>query len=190
MDNKIKVLIVEDDEDYAFLIKQHIVKETDIECVGIARNPEDAVRLSCELLPQIVIMDLNLSVSDFDGVEASKDIRIKTDAKIIILTSLESVEIVEHAVKKAFASDYLFKSQFSILCDTIRHVANGTTPHQILIRKLILEDLSAAEQSVLELMIGKDIGIKSASKTISNQKTSILRKLGLKNSNELVKLLR
>lgn len=189
MNNTVKVLIVEDDEDFAFLIRQHIAKETDMECVGIAGNPRDAVRLSCELLPQIVIMDLNLSISDFDGVEISKEIRLQTDAKIIILTSLESAEIVEHAVKKAFASDYLFKSQFPVLCDTIRQVSNGTTPHQILIRKLILEDLSAAEKSVFELIIGKDIGIKSSSKTISNQKTSILKKLGLRNSNELIKLL-
>lgn len=189
MNNKIKILIVEDDEDFAFLIKQHIAKEDDIECVGIATNPNNAIKLACELLPQVVIMDLNLSISDFDGVEVSKDIRIQTGAKIIILTSLESAQAIEYAVKKAFASDYLFKSQFSILSDTIRHVAKGTTPHQILIRKLILEDLSVAERSILELMTGKNIEIKSASKTISNQKTSILKKLGLKNSNELQKLL-
>ncbi|HHV13123.1 MAG TPA: response regulator transcription factor [Clostridiales bacterium] len=189
MDNKIKVLIVEDDDDFAFLVRQHIAKETDMECVGVAANPNDAIRLSCKLLPHIVLMDLNLSISDLDGVETAKNIRIQSGAKIIILTSLESVKIVEYAVKKAFASDYLFKSQFSILCDTIRQVAGGTTPHQILIRKLILEDLSSAERGVLELMIGNDIGIKSANKTISNQKTSILKKLGLKNTNELIKLL-
>ena len=189
MDNRIRVLIVEDDADYAFLIKQHIEKESDIECIGVAGNPNDAIKLACKFLPQIVIMDLNLSISDLDGVEAAKNIRIQSGAKIIILTSLESVKVVEYAVKKAFASDYLFKRQFSVLCDTIRQVAKGTTPHQILIRKLILEDLSSAEKSVLELMIGNDIGIKSANKTISNQKTSILKKLGLKNSNELKKLL-
>jgi DNA-binding CsgD family transcriptional regulator len=54
---------------------------------------------------------------------------------------------------------------------------------------LILEDLSVAEKSVLELIIGKNIEIRSANKTISNQKTSILKKLGLKNANELIKLL-
>ncbi len=189
MNSRIRVLVVEDDEDFAFLIKQHIERDEELECVGIAGNPDEALRLSCEQLPQIVLMDLNLSTSDFDGVEVSKDIRIQTGAKIIILTSLESAHIVKHAVKRAFASDYLFKSQFSVLCDTVRHVAKGTTPHQILIKQLILEDLSAAERSVLELIIGKDIGIKSANKTISNQKTSILKKLGLKNTNELKKLL-
>ena len=189
MNNKIKVLIVEDDEDFAFLIRQQISKEEDFECVGIAENASNALRLSYKHMPRIVIMDLNLSISDFDGVEISKDIRIQTGAKVIILTSLESTQAVEYAVKKAFASDYLYKSQFSLLCDTIRHVANGNTPHQILIRKLILEDLSIAERSVLDLIIGKNIEIRSSDKTIANQKTSILKKLGLKNTNEIIKLL-
>lgn len=189
MRDTIKVLIVEDDADFAFLIKQQLSKEADMQCVGIASNSKDALRLAYEQKPDIVIMDLNLSISDFDGVEVSKDIRIQTGSKVIILTSLESEQAVEYAVKKAFAADYLYKSQFSLLCDTVRYVANGTTPHQLLIRKLILEDLSVAERSVLDMIIGKNIEIKSANKTISNQKTSILKKLGLKNTNELIKLL-
>lgn len=187
--NIIKVLVVEDDSDFAFLIKQQLLKEEGFICVGIASNPKDALKLAYESMPHIVIMDLNLSISEFDGVEVSKDIRIQTGAKVIILTSLESEQAVEYAVKKAFAADYLYKSQFSLLCDTVRYVANGTTPHQLLIRKLILEDLSIAERSILDLIIGKNIEIKSANKTISNQKTSILKKLGLRNTNELIKLL-
>lgn len=189
MSNRIKILVVEDDEDFAFLIKQQLSKQQDFQCVGIASNPRDALKLSCDYMPEIVIMDLNLSNSEFDGVEVSKNIRIQTGAKVIILTSLESEQAVEYAVKKAFAADYLYKSQFSLLCDTVRFVASGTTPHQLLIRKLILEDLSIAERSVLDMIIGKSIEIKSSNKTISNQKTSILKKLGLRNTNELIKLL-
>lgn len=189
MSKIIKILIVEDDRDFAFLIKEQLSKETDFQCIGIASNSDDAAKLADEHSLDIVIMDLNLSISEFDGVETAKAIRLKTGAKVIILTSLESEQAVEYAVKKAFAADYLFKSQFSILCNTVRYVANGTTPHQLLIRKLILEDLSTAERSILDLIIGKNIEIKSSNKTISNQKTSILKKLGLKNTNELKKLL-
>ncbi len=188
MSNRIKVLIVEDDEDFAYLIRQQLIKEADFECIGLATNAKEALEMAYSLSPNIVIMDLNLSVSDFDGVEVAKDIRIQTGAKVIILTSLESEQAVEYAVKKSFASDYLYKSQFSLLCDTIRYATRGNTPHQMLIRKIILEDLSVAERSVLDLIVGKNIEIKSASKTISNQKTSILKKLGLKNTNELIKL--
>lgn len=185
----IKILIVEDDPDFAFLIKQQLSKEPDFNCIGIASNSHDAIKLANVYMPHIVIMDLNLSVTEFDGVEISREIRIKTGAKVIILTSLESERVVEYAVKRAFAADYLLKSQFSILCNTVRYVANGTTPHQLLIRKLILEDLSNAERNIFDMIIGKNIGIKSSNKTISNQKTSILKKLGLKNTKELIKLM-
>lgn len=190
IDNRIKILIVEDDRDFAFLIKQELSKEPDFQCVGIATNSREAIKLSCQYLPRIVIMDLNLSILDFDGVELSKEIRLQTGAQVIILTSMETELPVEYAVKKAFAADYLYKSQFSILCGTVRYIANGTTPHQLLIRKLILQDLSTAEQSVLDMIMGKNIEIKSANKTISNQKTSILKKLGLKNTAQLIKLFR
>ncbi len=189
MNKTIKILVVEDDADFAFLIKQQLSKQQGLLCVGLASNPREALKLAYDHMPEIVIMDLNLSNSEFDGVEVSKHIRIQTGAKVIILTSLESEQAVEYAVKKAFAADYLYKSQFSLLCDTIRFVAGGTTPHQLLIRKLILEDLSIAERSVLDMIIGKNIEIKSSNKTISNQKTSILKKLGLKNTDELIKLL-
>ncbi len=189
MSNRIKILIVEDDGDFAFLIKQQLSKEPDFQLMGIAATPSEALRLANSYQPEIVIMDLNLSISEFDGVQVSRDIRLRTGAKVIILTSLESEKVVEYAVKKSFASDYLYKSQFSLLCDTIRYVARGATPHQMLIRKLILEDLSIAEKSVLDMIIGKNIDIKSSNKTISNQKTSILKKLGLKNTSELIRIL-
>ncbi len=189
MNSLIKVLIVEDDTDFAYLIKQELTKEPDFQCVGIASDTKAAFELAYRHMPHIVLMDLNLSNSEMDGLSIAKDIRLETGAKIIILTSQESEIVLEYAVKKAFASDYLYKSQFPILCGTVRSVANGITPHQILLRKLILDELSVAERSVLDMIIGKNIEIKSANKTISNQKTSILKKLGLKNTNELIKLL-
>ncbi len=189
MSDVIKILIVEEDPDFAFLIKRQLSKEPDFNCIGIASNSVDAIKLAIAYMPHIVIMDLNLSISELDGVEISRGIRIRTGAKVIILTSLESERVVEYAVKRAFAADYLHKSQFSILCNTVRYAANGTTPHQLLIKKLILEDLTIAERNIFDMIIGKNIGIKSSNKTISNQKTSILKKLGLKNTKELIKLM-
>ena len=62
----------------------------------------------------------------------------------------------------------------------------GYTPQECLIRAAVLSVLSPAEQSVLEYIMGNTGGIQSSAKTISNQKTSILRKLGLRNQKELL----
>ena len=54
-----------------------------------------------------------------------------------------------------------------------------------MIASLILSQLSAAEYSVLELLLGKDLKLQSSPKTISNQKNNLLKKLGLTSVKEL-----
>ena len=89
MADKIQILIVEDDVDFCFLIKSMLKKEETMEVVGCAFNRQDAVRLACSTQPDIVLMDLNLSSVNLDGIEASREIRLLTDAKVIILTAFE-----------------------------------------------------------------------------------------------------
>ena len=55
-----------------------------------------------------------------------------------------------------------------------------------MIQALILSVLSPAEQSVLNLLLGKEQDLHSSPKTIYNQKASILKKLHLKNQEELI----
>ena len=54
-----------------------------------------------------------------------------------------------------------------------------------MIRSLILSDLSYAERTVFDMMMGKKIELFSSPKTIANQKTTILKKLGLHSQWEL-----
>lgn len=188
MSDLIRILIVEDDADFSFLIKNMISKETQMETVGCAFNHQDAIDMACRLKPDIVLMDLNLSSVHLDGIETSRDIRLLTDAKVIILTAFEDPQITIDACKNSFACAYVFKSQFSILPDTIRKAASGPTPQEYMIRSLILSDLSAAERSIFLMMMGEDVKLKSTPKTIYNQKASLLKKLHLKNQAELLHL--
>lgn len=49
----------------------------------------------------------------------------------------------------------------------------------------LLAPLTDAERSVLRRLLGEDVRLHSSSKTISNQQTGILRKLGLPGKKEL-----
>lgn len=182
----IKVLVVEDDQDFRYLIQKMINKEADMQVVKACGTRQEAVRLAVETEPDIVLMDLNLSDLELEGIEASREIRVSTGAKVIILTAIENPALVIDASVKGFASGYVFKSQFESLVQTIRGTATGYTPQECLIRAAVLLVLSPAEQSVLEYIMGNTGGIQSSAKTISNQKTSILRKLGLRNQKELL----
>ena len=48
-----------------------------------------------------------------------------------------------------------------------------------------MQQLSAAEQCVCRRMLGEDVLLRSSEKTIANQQTSILKKLGLSSKKEL-----
>lgn len=187
---KIKIMIVEDDLDFIYLIKHELECQDDFLFCGYSDNKRDAVKMAEEVKPDIVLMDLNLSSSkQLEGIEAAREIKLITHAKIILLTGMEDSSVSIEASKKAFASGYVFKSQFEFITETISKTARGRTPQEDFIKALILSDLSAAEKTVLDLMLGKNIQILSAEKTIANQKTKIFKKLGVKNSNDLLRLL-
>lgn len=182
---QIKVMIVEDDLDFIYLIEKMLNRDIEIDYTGYATNPADALDLAYSVHPDIVLMDLNLTFNELDGIETAKKIRCTTKAKVLIVTSFEDMDTMLHACVKSFASGYIFKSQYDSLLPTIKYAASGTTPQEQLIQSLILNQLSDAEKTVLQKVLGEEIAINSSSKTIANQKTNILKKLGLKNQSEL-----
>ena len=188
MPEKIKVLLVENDLDFVYLIKKMIDEADDLIFADHAENRSNAAALAAKYMPDIVLMDLNLSKNELDGIEAAKEIRLATHAKILLLTSFESPEIIIQASKRAFASGYIFKSQSQTLVDTIRKTAQSDTPQAQFIKELILQDLSHAERNVIKNILYGSSETHSSFKTIANQKTQIFKKLGIKNTQQLIHL--
>lgn len=184
--DEISILIVEDDEDFQYLIRQAIEKEASMTVAGCCAAPEEAVALARLHAPDVVLMDLNLSGSASDGIEASRQIRLQTDSRVLLLTSFEDPDTVIHAAVRGLAHGYIFKSQFGLLVESIKKTAEGTTPQQYMIRSLILSCLSPAERTIFEMMLGKDVSLQSSPKTIANQKTMVLKKLDLPGQSALV----
>ena len=130
-------------------------------------------------------MDLGLSQNGMEGIEASRIIRKQTNAKVLILSGYEDSETILNASRKAFASGYIMKSQFFMLVPTIQQTMQGPTPQSHMIRAALLQQLSGAEMCVCRRMLGEDVMLRSSEKTIANQQTSILKKLGLSSKKEL-----
>ncbi len=91
----------------------------DVEVVGQAADGEAAVELACQLLPDLVIMDV--SMPRMDGIEATRAIRkALPDVRVIGLSMFEEGEQAE-AMRRAGAVAYLTKSgPVSVLLDTVR----------------------------------------------------------------------
>ena len=178
-------MIVEDDEDFVYLVQKLLKKHKDIEVTVAGPDQEKVLSKVVEEHTDIVLMDSNL-----DGIRLSREIRIRTDAKVLILTALETPDMIFKAAEEAFASGYIFKSQMSFLVENIRATAEGHTAQEYLIASAALSCLSEAEKAVFHIMMGKENTLLSSPKTIANQKGRIVKKLGLDNQKELVHVFR
>ena len=122
--------------------------------------------------------------------DRSREIRIQTDAKVLILTAINTPDMIMRAAREAFASGYVFKNQLSLLVENIRAVAKEYTAQEYLIASSALSVLSDAEMAVFQIMMGKENDFHSSAKTLANQKGKIIKKLGLKNQKELLHVFR
>lgn len=185
MKDTVRILIVDDDPDFLYLINKLLKKHPQFEIVGTCKSKHDALSAALNSQPDIVLMDLNLGSSSADGIQASREIRILTDAKVVILTALDAPEVIIQATKKSFASGYVFKDQMNLLAENILALSRGYTAQEYQIAMAALSDLSKAEMVVFQKLMGEKIQLQSSPKTISNQTTQILKKLGLESKAEL-----
>src|SRR5579859_3578722 len=101
-----KLLIVEDDEDTARMLQY--IFETDGYAVRICASGGDAVRLSNEVRPDCIVLDLGLP--DRFGVDVARDIRklpFLTRVPIIILTARDAA--TDRAAGLEVGDDYIVK---------------------------------------------------------------------------------
>lgn len=181
----IRILVVEDDPDFQYLIQQSLMSNKDFLVTGCCRDGASACLAAKAEEPDIVLMDLALPRDPMEGAAAARRIRLETRAKVILLTAYDDPATVIQASVAAFASAYVLKSQFAILAPTIRETAKGTTPQSHLICSALLQKLTPAELTVFQHMIGLPIALHSSAKTIANQQTSVLHKLGLHSKQQL-----
>jgi len=121
---KIRLLIVDDHALVRKGIHALIKTEPGMEIIGETDNGRDAVRLACELSPDVILLDLIMP--HLNGIDAT--FQIKKDnpqARILILTSFSDDDKVIPAIK-AGALGYLLKdSAPEDLLNAIRIIYKG-----------------------------------------------------------------
>ncbi len=92
---KIKILIVEDEENIAFSLKETL-EDFGYQVVSIVDNGEDAISTVVEEKVNLILMDIVLK-SEMSGTEAAKLIWAKFNIPIIFLTGYLDRELVDKA---------------------------------------------------------------------------------------------
>jgi len=98
----VRVLIVDDDQPIRLSLKLVLGSDPDIEVIGEAVNGHQAVELTAETQPDVVLMDCKMPV--MDGLEATQLIKSRQpEVKVIMLTAaFENREKAQAAGADAF----------------------------------------------------------------------------------------
>lgn len=200
--DKIRLVIVDDHPIFREGVASILGSEEDIEIVGQGLTAEDAITMARDLLPDVMLLDINLPGG---GISATEKISIAFPVvKIIILTGSDDKDIVVSALK-AGAHAYVLKGVAARELNGILHtvyagegyvspslaallLSNISSPHQSQTSvKDGIDELTERERQILELIAvgtsNKEIGQKLflSEKTVKHYVTNILQKLHVRN---------
>ena len=118
---KIKVLVVDDDEKYAKTLSEHISIQEDITSVGIALDGEEAYAMIEETKPDAVVLDIILPKLDGLGVLRRLAISNMENKPQVLVSSASTLNTLYDTAGRYGASYYMIKPQScDSICDTIR----------------------------------------------------------------------
>lgn len=200
----IRVLTVDDHELVRKGIRFTLLSVEDIELVGEARNPEEALQICDQEQPDVVIMDMRME-GEMDGINATRAIREHyPKTQVVALSSFFDRDLV-HGALQAGAIGYLVKgSSRQELIEAIRAAYSGRpTLASEAMQALIQEgdkssslgaDLTAGELAVLTLLVEGMSNPQIAERqhysvaAVKYHVSNILSKLGAANRTEAVAL--
>ena len=140
----IRVLLADDQTLVRSGFRMILRAETDIEVVGEAANGGEAVALSRELKPDVVLMDVRMP--NLDGIEATRQIidGTKETPRVLVLTTFDLDEYVYEALR-AGASGFLLKdAPEEQLVSGIRIVAGGGSLFAPAVTRRLIERFAGA----------------------------------------------
>lgn len=104
--NKPRILIVENDDLVAIFIQLKL-ELFGYQTVGLAQSGEQAIQMSNELRPDLILMDTQLTGS-MDGMATAEAIRAQFSLPVVFLTSKSNVDLLEQ-VSRANSFAYITK---------------------------------------------------------------------------------
>ncbi|WP_407655252.1 sporulation transcription factor Spo0A [Alicyclobacillus dauci] len=120
-----KVLIADDNHEFADLLGEFISSQPDMKLCGIAYNGNDALNLVRDTEPDVLVLDIIMPVLDGIGaLERLGDLPGKMP-KVIMLTAFGQETVTRRAVELGVSYFILKPFDMPLLADRIRQVVQG-----------------------------------------------------------------
>jgi DNA-binding NarL/FixJ family response regulator len=203
----IRILIA---DDHAFVregTRRILEQEPDLEVVAEAGDGEEAVKLACDLKPDVALVDV--AMPRLDGIEATRRIKAQCPAVAVLVLSAYDDDQFIFGLLEAGAAGYLLKSvRGQEIVEAIRAVHAGESVlHPSVARKVLnrfagvsgkprdrksLDLLTEREMDVLKLVTkglsNKDIaeGLCLSVRTVQGHLANIFNKLRVSSRTEAV----
>jgi len=128
-EQKVRVLVVDDDPDFVEAAKVSLAADRRIEVVGGAASGDEAVSQAAALRPEVVAMDV--AMPGLDGLEATRLIRKdQPECRVVLVSGSIFVDRGDEgfeAARAAGASAYVVKSRAVLdLAEIVVSVARST----------------------------------------------------------------
>jgi two-component system, NtrC family, sensor kinase len=183
---KAKILVVEDEIEVGSLIRKCLEK-SGYEVVAVVTTASEAIAEARDRLPDLVLMDVNLS-GGMDGVDASAKIRSDLTIPVIFLTGSADERTLERA-KRTEPIGYLLKPfNAQILQTTIESALFHHHASTQRVRNIV----ENAEERFREMFENSPLGIYQATHSgkLLNANASLARILGYETVSELISSIR
>ena len=205
--DKLQIFLADDHTILRAGLRALLEDEPDMVVVGEAEDGRTAVKLACQLLPDVVLMDIAMPL--LSGLEATRQIRHDCpQVKVLILTMHDNEDYIRQALANGAMGFILKDAAAHELLDAIRAVHRGEAVLSPAITRLVIEDylrwgdlqkdyssngLSPREREVLQLIAegysNRQISeIMSISiKTVQTHRMNLMSKLDLHDRADLIK---
>jgi DNA-binding NarL/FixJ family response regulator len=205
--SKIRVLLTDDHTLFRHGIRTLLAAESDMEVIGESGNAMDAVALTQQVKPDVVLMDIGMpGMSSFEATRLIR--KERPDTKVVFLSMYDDDDYLAECVDMG-ASGYVLKdSPAEQLVAAIREVSRGgsyLSPRLLtrLVDDLRMQNRGAArqprfgtltkrEREILKMLAeGKSVKEIASSfelsvKTVEAHKFNLMRKLDIHNKAQLV----
>lgn len=170
---KLKVLVVDDDEIYAKSLCDHINIQDELTCVGIAVDGEEAYSMVLETNPDAVVLDIILPKLDGIGVLRRLSKQNPERRPSVLVSSSSTLNNLYDMASRHGASYYMIKPQHpDSICDAIRDMCGIRRENVAQIPVGIKDDTYDLETMVTEFI--HELGVPAHIKGYHYLRTAIM----------------